>query len=314
MPSIDMKLPELKKYMGINPKPKDFNEKWKEFVELADKAPLNYKIVESSFKFPFGKAYDLTFDGIDGEKIYCKMLLPKSEKKVPGILEFHGYGGYSREWSNKLKYVANGMGVFSMDCRDQPGNSGKENYRRGNLVRGLEENTLEMYYVKTFLDGYRLSKIVMELKEIDNDKIVTLGGSQGGALAIAVGALNPKIKEIFSVYPFLSDYKRVWEMDLGESPYQELKDYFRYKDPLHEREEEIFTSLGYVDIQNFSSFIKNKVIMATGLMDRICPPSTQFAFYNKLQCEKKILIYPDFGHEDIIGLDDIIYQWSLKLL
>ncbi|MGN1367471.1 MAG: acetylxylan esterase [Aristaeellaceae bacterium] len=35
----------------------------------------------------------------------------------------------------------------------------------------------------------------------------------------------------------------------------------------------------------------------TGLMDNICPPSSQFAAYNKLSCEKEIVLYPDFGHE-----------------
>ena len=39
--------------------------------------------------------------------------------------------------------------------------------------------------------------------------------------------------------------------------------------------------------------IKADVTMATGLMDTICPPSTQFAMYNKLNCNKKVLIYPE---------------------
>lgn len=41
--------------------------------------------------------------------------------------------------------------------------------------------------------------------------------------------------------------------------------------------------------------------MFTGLMDNICPPSTQFAAYNKITSPKQMVIYPDFGHE---GLPD----------
>jgi len=41
--------------------------------------------------------------------------------------------------------------------------------------------------------------------------------------------------------------------------------------------------------------VKAKVLMGTGLMDSICPPSTQFAAYNKINSEKMLKIYPDFG-------------------
>ena len=40
-------------------------------------------------------------------------------------------------------------------------------------------------------------------------------------------------------------------------------------DPLHEKEEEIFYKLGYVDVQNLSPRIKARVLMATGLFGRL---------------------------------------------
>lgn len=54
--------------------------------------------------------------------------------------------------------------------------------------------------------------------------------------------------------------------------------------------------------------------MVTGLMDKVCPPSTQFAVYNNIKSKKEHIIYPDFGHENINGLEDLIYQWALNLL
>ena len=41
-----------------------------------------------------------------------------------------------------------------------------------------------------------------------------------------------------------------------------------------------------------------------GLMDTVCPPSTQFAAYNKITSPKALAIYPDFGHEDLPGFTD----------
>ena len=58
--------------------------------------------------------------------------------------------------------------------------------------------------------------------------------------------------------------------------------YFRKFDPLHEREAAIFEKLGYIDVQYLCPRIRSEVFMGVGLMDTICPPSTQFAAYNKI--------------------------------
>lgn len=50
-------------------------------------------------------------------------------------------------------------------------------------------------------------------------------------------------------------------------------------------------------------------------MDKTCPPSTQFATYNKLVCRKRHLIFPEYGHEDMLnGLHDENILWALELL
>ncbi|MBN1933251.1 MAG: acetylxylan esterase, partial [Anaerolineae bacterium] len=81
----------------------------------------------------------------------------------------------------------------------------------------------------------------------------------------------------------------------------------------HARQEAIFEALGYVDIQHLAPRIKGEILWAIGLMDTICPPSTQFAAYNKITSEKSMAIYPDFGHEGLPGINDQIFQFMLGL-
>lgn len=45
--------------------------------------------------------------------------------------------------------------------------------------------------------------------------------------------------------------------------------------------------------------IKGEVLMSVTLRDDICPPSTQFAVYNKIKAKKNMVIYHDFTHEDL---------------
>jgi cephalosporin-C deacetylase len=102
-------------------------------------------------------------------------------------------------------------------------------------------------------------------------------------------------------------------MDQAKDAYAELKDYFRRFDPRHEREDDIFEKLGYVDIQHLAPRIQADVLWAVGLMDTVCPPSSQFAAYNKITAPKKMDLYPDFGHESLPDHSDRIYQFLTQL-
>jgi cephalosporin-C deacetylase len=92
-----------------------------------------------------------------------------------------------------------------------------------------------------------------------------------------------------------------------------LKAYFRRFDPLHQRRQEIFTKLGYIDIQHLMPRIRAEVLMGITLMDTICPPSTQFAAYNKITTKKEAVIYPDFGHEGLPGFSDSTFRFLMGL-
>ena len=81
----------------------------------------------------------------------------------------------------------------------------------------------------------------------------------------------------------------------------------------HEREQETFTRLGYIDNQHLAHRIEAEVLMPVGLMDTVCPPSTQFAAYNRIRSKKNMLIYPDFGHEGLPGSTDRIFEFMAGL-
>ena len=133
--------------------------------------------------------------------------------------------------------------------------------------------------------------------------------SQGGALALACAALEPRIRRAAPVFPFLCDFQRVWEMDLAKDAYEELRLFFRAFDPRHEREAAIFERLGYIDVQHLAPRIRADVLMFTSLMDTVCPPSTQFAAYNRITSAKDMVLYPDFGHETLPGQIDRTFNF-----
>jgi cephalosporin-C deacetylase len=102
-------------------------------------------------------------------------------------------------------------------------------------------------------------------------------------------------------------------MDQARDAYRELQEYFRFFDPMHEREDTIFEKLGYIDIQHLASRIRADVLWGIGLMDTICPPSSQFAAYNKITSHKSMAIYPDYGHEMLPGFPDQSFQFLMRI-
>jgi cephalosporin-C deacetylase len=238
------------------------------------------------------------------------------------VVHFHGYTGDSGDWNDKLNYVGAGFTVAALDCRGQGGlseDSGSVtgNTQHGHIIRGLD-NALagepeKLLYRQIFLDTAQLARIVMAMPQVDPKRVGATGGSQGGALTVACAALEPGIKRAAPVFPFLSDYKRVWEMDLAKDAYSELKEFFRKFDPRHENEDAIFEKLGYVDIHHLSDRICGEILWIIGLMDTICPPSTQFAAYNQITSPKSLVIYPDFGHEGLPGSGDKIFEFMMGL-
>lgn len=319
MPLFEMPLEELKVYQGINPRPSDFDDYWAKALDEMRSTEPRIELKPSDFEAPFAECYDLFFTGVRDARIHAKYVKPKHGAKIhPAVVQFHGYTGSSGDWFDKLPYAAAGFSVFSLDCRGQGGLSEdtggvKGNTHHGHIIRGLDDSPDNLLFRQIFLDTAQLVGIAQSMDEVDENRIGAMGGSQGGGLAVACASLAPSIKKLAPVFPFLSDYQRVWEMDLAKGAYQELTDYFRRFDPRHEREQTVFEYLGYIDVKNLSDRIKGEVLWGAGLMDQICPPSSQFAAYNKITSQKHMVIYPDYGHENLPGFGDKTFEFMMEM-
>lgn len=319
MPLVDMPLEKLKEYYGVTPCPKDFDAYWDKALEEMYALDAKVELVPTDFVLPCAECFDLYFTGMDNSRIHAKYLRPKEVSKPhPAVVQFHGYFDFAGPWNTKLNYVSQGYSIASIDVRGQAGTSEsletiKGSTFRGHIIRGLEDCPEKLLFKNIFLDAAQLAGILMDMPEIDPERVGVIGDSQGGGISLACAALEPRVKRVGISYPFLCDYKRVWEMDLDKDSYIELADYFRQKDPLHLQENEIFTRLGYIDVKNFVKRIRGEVLMGVGLMDTIVPPSTQFSAYNRITSKKSLRIYPDYGHEPIPHYSDEVFQFMMGL-
>jgi cephalosporin-C deacetylase len=316
---FDMPFEQLQTYQGRNPKPADFDDFWDQALAEMHALDARVELQPAEFQTPFAECSHLYFTGVGGARIHAKLLRPRNAQgKHPAVLMFHGYSGSSGDWADKLGYVAMGYTVAALDCRGQGGRS-EDNCTvqgwtlRGHIIRGIDDAPEKLYYRQVYLDTAQLARIVMDMPDVDPDRVGATGGSQGGGLTLACVALEPRIRRAAPVFPFLCDYKRVWEIDQAKDAYAELKEYLRRFDPRHQQINDVWTKLGYIDVQHLAPRIRGEVLLSVGLSDTVCPPSTQFAAYNKISARKSLVLYPDFGHEGLPGNGDIIFQYMAQL-
>ena len=320
MPLFEMPLEQMLVYQGRNPKPQDHEAYWTRALAQMHALGTACTLEISEFSAPGVDCLDLFFTGVGGARVYAKLMLPQGKTNCPAVLRYHGYSGNSGDWLHHLAYAQAGFVVAALDCRGQGGRSEDVggvvgNTLNGQIIRGLDNEDPDKLLTRAlFLDAAQLARIVMALPQVDAGRVGATGGSQGGALTLAAASLEPRITRLAPMFPFMCDYQRVWEMDLAVGAYLELKEYFRRFDPQHKREQEIFTKLGYIDLQYLAPRITGETLLCVGLMDTICPPSTQFAAYNKITASKRYELWPDFGHEALPGADDMIFGYLAQML
>lgn len=318
MPLIDLPLAELVAYPGRNPCPADFDAYWD--AGLAEIAAIDPQIElhPARFESSIATCFDLWFTGTLGARVHAKYMRPRQwNGRRSCVLQFHGFNNHSGEWHEKLGLVAEGCCVAALDCRGQGGLSQDHGTLRtsppnGHLTRGLlDADPRNLLYRHLYLDTALLARIVSGFDEVDPELLVATGNSQGGGLTLACAALVPSIRRIALKFPFLCDWQRVWEMDQAKDAYAELRDFFRRFDPCHHRAAETWLRLGYIDAAHLAPRIRASVLMGVGLMDAICPPSSQFAAYNRITSAKQLAIYPDFGHESLPGFMDRAHRFLI---
>ena len=148
------------------------------------------------------------------------------------------------------------------------------------------------YYRRVFTDAVRAVEAVLAHPAADG-RIAVTGGSQGGGIALAVGALAPEVDAVLADVPFLCHYRRAIEIT-DAAPYQEIASYCLAHPDQAER---VFNTLAYVDGVNFAARAEAPALFSVGLMDEISPPSTVFAAYNHYRGPKEIRVWRYNRHD-----------------
>lgn len=245
---------------------------------------------------------DIRFSGFAGDRIAAWLHRPVGVEHPPVVLRFWGYGR-GRGLSHEVPFWTNaGYAVLAVDMRgqggqhgagDTPDEYGSSPSHPGFLTRGIADAST-YYYRRLMADAALAADVVEQFPGLDAARIVAVGGSQGGALAVAAAALNPeKIAAVLADVVFLSDVLRALQIT-GTEPYSELTQYLKTQ---HGLRAQALETLRYFDVAVLAARATAPALFSVGMMDPICPPSTVYAAFNAYGGPKEIHEYPYSGHE-----------------
>jgi len=160
------------------------------------------------------------------------------------------------------------------------------------MTRGITDPET-YYYRRLFTDGVRAVDAARRLPGVDPERVVVLGGSQGGATALAVGALVPDVAAVVAFVPFLCDIARAITIT-DALPFREVADYLATH---RDKVDAVLRTLGYVDGVAFARRGTAPAYFSAALMDAVVPPSTVFAAHNAYPAARHLQVWPFNGHE-----------------
>lgn len=294
------KAAELEKKVIPQTKKADFEEFWKTQVEALRKIPLQY--TREKLDLPYEKtflSYKIAYNTHDDTVVEAFFSCPRDckDKKLPCVVLYHGGNGFKDIYAD---IVATGVCCFAIDVRSQGGTTiDRGEYHSGDRTGGLMTRGVldkNEYYMKNiYLDAVRALDVVAQLIEVDPERIVTYGASQGGALSIVASALSSRSKKCYTVVTsYCCLQKRVEGRSEKQSGIFEPTHRFLRYNPCYT--DKVMDTLSYFDINNLVSLLKVPTSFCLGLMDEICLPEYVYSAYAHANCEKEMHMYPFAPH------------------
>ena len=274
----------------------DLADFWKEQVDFLRTFPL--QVSRKKLDLPYEKSfitYEVTYNTHDKTMINAWFSVPAGQegKKLPCVAYYHGGGG-----SKSLEpfILATGVCCFSMDVRSQSGTSiDRAEYtftdNMGSLMSRDITNKNSFYMRNIYLDAVRAMDVIATLPEVDPERIVTFGQSQGGALSMVAGAFSGRAKKCYVCEPSYNCLHR--RIEQGSGIFGPATTMLRIYPHLTDQ---VFETLTYFDVNNIASLLTVETDVALALADPICIPQFVYSVYTHIAGPKQLHMYPFVTH------------------
>lgn len=290
------------KIVPYTKEPQDFMAFWQKQLDQLKKTPLSYSRERAEEYCTDKVVCDLIKLRVDNShSVYAYLTYPRDAKpgKHPICICPPGAGIKTIKEPLRHRYYAeNGFLRLEMEIHGLDPRLSDQTFKdisnafgsKGNnyLENGLDNR--DNYYMKhVYMALIRAIDFMTSLPEWDGKNVAYQGGSQGGALSMVAAGLDNRVTQCVVNHPALADMA-------GYSEKGRTGGYPHFNRIPGMLTPEKIGVMAYYDVVNFARHISCPTYMTWGYNDNTCTPTTSYAVWNVLKCEKESLITPINEH------------------
>jgi cephalosporin-C deacetylase len=272
--------------------PEDIVSFWKDTVAEANAVRLDFKrSLTNDYDLPGFVVETIEFTGMENRRLYGWIAYPEGARRLPGFLWIAPYGRESmlpneygtRDGFASLSFNFHGLPAFHQE---------KYVVARGYFGEGAGAPETWIFR-RMFQDAVIAAKVLQAQLEVDEDRIGAVGMSQGGGMAVWLGAWCSVVKAVCADMPFLGAIGATLQQPVYRYPLKELTDAMENM-PIGE--ERVRNTVSYFDTMNQAVYCNVPTQISLGLKDPASRPDNVRAIFEALPGRKMLRTY-DWGHD-----------------
>lgn len=275
---------------------------WRQTLADLAREPLEVQIEQLAEPLPYRK-FRVTLRSLNGVHFRALLALPvqgeSTAKPWPAIVTVPGYGGTQQ--GVMLSECMRGYVILQVFPRSQ-GESAELWKIDGpdKLTWGIAQPE-GAYYQGAYADTIRGIDYLVSRADVDATRIGLVGTSQGGGIALAVAAIDPRIKVVVAHVPFLCDLRQS-----ARTPSGLVK---KLLDEAGCNNEAGLRTLDYFDPLQLAPDLHAPALISAGGRDETCPAATIRAVFERIPAIKSLMYYPELPHTSCAGFYEMTWLW-----
>lgn len=280
----------------------DLHTFWQHTLADLTREPIEAVVEPVTEPLPYRK-FRLTLRSLNGVHIRALLALPvqgeSPAKPWPAIVTVPGYGGTQQ--GVMLSECLRGYAILQVYPRSQGDSTELWKIDGTDKLTWHIANPEGAYYQGAYADVIRSIDWLVSRTDIDSGRIALVGTSQGGGIAVAVAAIDRRVKVVVAHVPFLCDMRTA-----ARTPDALVK---HLLDTAGLNNEAALHTLDYFDPLQLAPDLRAPVLLSAGGKDVTCPAATIRAVFERLPGIKALMFYPELPHTSCAAFYEMSWPW-----